>query len=394
MPVLFDVLVDAPTDEGLPDVSADALILGAGIAGLSIAAELSRDMRVLVLEREWVPAYHSTSRSAAMLIESYGGAVMEHFISASRSFFVNPPQNFSPVPLSRPRGLILLAEAGQESELAEACRTQHSVQELTIEQLLKRVPVVRESMVCGAMAEDTALDLDVDALCQGYQRQIKSNAGHLVCGASVSAVQQALNLWQVDCGGRCYKAPLLVNATGAWADKTARMAGLPPVGLVPHKRSAAVVEFSRAADREWPMIANLIGENWYARPEGEWLMVSLADETPMEPYDAWADDLDIAEAIDNMQRMLEIGEVRKLVRSWAGLRTFAGDRQPVVGFEPLADGFFWFAGQGGSGIHAAPALASTAAKMIVGGSSAEGPGLPNGLREQISPARFRMPRDI
>ncbi|MEM7294800.1 MAG: FAD-binding oxidoreductase, partial [Pseudomonadota bacterium] len=239
----------------------------------------------------------------------------------------------------------------------------------------------------GAILEPGAADIDVDQLCQAYTRQLRANGGEIRCGAEVSAIARDDAYWTIETRAGTFNAGLVVNAAGAWADPIAEMAGVARLGLIPHRRSAAIVEFERNLDRDGPMHGNY-GETWYAKPEGDWLMVSLADETPMEPCDAWAEDLDIATAIDNFQQSVDTGEVERMVRSWAGLRTFAADRIPVVGFDAKVPDFYWLAGQGGSGIHAGPALAEQAAAEILKREVAEWAQVDTAYSAQVSPTRL------
>jgi D-arginine dehydrogenase len=369
----------------------DAVVIGAGVAGISVAALLSDDLRVALLETESAPMVHSTSRSAAMLIENYGGSAMEKYIRGSRRFFVNPPAHFCEAPLASPRGALVLAETGQESALDHLLQSQTGVELLSVADLQQRIAAIRTDKIVGGVLESTAMDLDVEQLCQGYLRVLKRNDGTLVCSAPVVQLNKQHDLWRITTAAGNFSAPIVINAAGAWADEIAEMARHTRIGLVPCRRTAAIVAFEKKPDRYWPMLSNF-NETWYARPEGEWMMVSLSEETPVLPCDAWPEDIDVATAIDNFQQLLDMGEVTKLVRSWAGLRTFAPDRHPVVGFDQHADGFFWLAGQGGSGIHSAPALATAAAALITGNSYPEWLNVAPEVIEELSPNRFNRVR--
>ena len=365
----------------------DAVVIGAGIAGISVAAVLSNDLRVALLECESVPTYHSTSRSAAMLIENYGGSAMQQLVRGSRPFFIKPPAQFCEAPLASLRGVLILAETGQESALDHLLHAQKGVELLSVADIRQRISAIRPDKIVGGVFEPTALDLDVDQLCQGFLRELKRNGGTLICDAPVVQMNRRHDLWQIRTAAGDYSAPVVINAAGAWADDVAEMAQRTRIGLVPYRRTAAIVAFEKIPDRNWPMLYNF-DETWYARPEAEWMMVSLSEETPVSPGDAWPEDIDVATAIDNFQQFLDMGEVTKLVRSWAGLRTFAPDRHPVVGFDQHADGFFWLAGQGGSGIHSAPALATAAAALITGNSYPEWLDVEAEVIEELSPKRF------
>ncbi|MEM7207178.1 MAG: FAD-binding oxidoreductase [Pseudomonadota bacterium] len=365
----------------------DVVVVGAGVAGLSIAALLSKTQRVVILERESAPMYHSTSRSAALLIENYGGDVMEQFIRGSRPFLENPPTGFCDSPILKPRGVLNLVTHDNAADFDNMSSSYQSIDVLTPEDLREWYPYVQSEKFVGAVLEKTAMDLDVDVLCQAYLRQCKSNGGELVCNAGVETISKSGDVWQVKTTDGVFKAPLMVNAAGAWADELAKLAGAKPLDLIPHRRSAAIVEFKTKLDSSGPMLADS-AETWYAKPEGDWLMVSLADETPVPPCDIWPEDIDIATAIDNFQQAVDVGEVLRLVQTWAGLRTFAPDRHPVVGFDASVDGFFWLAGQGGSGIHAGPALAESAARLITGASPPDWFVISDAAIESLSPKRF------
>ncbi len=367
--------------------SYDVVVIGAGIAGISVSAVLSSELRVVLLESESAPMYHSTSRSAAMLIENYGGSAMEKYIRGSRPFFVNPPDGFCDAPLSAPRGVLVLAETGQEIALDRLLYSQVGVELMSVAEIRQRIPAIRGEKIVGGVLDPGAMDLDVDRLCQGYLREFRHNGGSLVCSAQVKQMHRRNDQWRLETGAGEYRAPIVINAAGAWVDDIAEMAGRARLGLTPHRRTAAIVEFEKMPGRDWPMLSN-INESWYARPEGEWMMVSLSDETPTQACDARPEDIDVATGIDNFQQILDLGEVDKIVRSWAGLRTFAPDRHPIVGFDSQADGFFWLAGQGGSGIHSAPALAIAAASLITGAAYPEWQKLAPELIEELSPKRF------
>jgi D-arginine dehydrogenase len=365
----------------------DAIVIGGGIAGISISAVLSKDLRVVMLERESVPMYHSTSRSAAMLIENYGGRVMEQFVRASRPFFVDPPEEIRGASLAGPRGWITLARPGQESELERFYRASKGTEWLSGVELCQRISPLVPGRFSAGVLDPSALDLDVDQLCQAYLRQFRHSNGKLVCNARVMAMHRRDGQWRVKTENDEYRAPLIVDAAGAWADDVAAMAQIRCLGLIPYRRTAAIVAFERAPDPEWPMLGDL-DETWYAHPEGEWMMVSLSEETAVQPCDAWPEDIDVATAIDNFQQAIDLGEVTKLVSSWAGLRTFAPDRHPVVGFEGSTEGFFWFAGQGGSGIHSAPGLAEAAAALITANTYPEWFSIESDYVTALAPNRF------
>ncbi len=368
--------------------TSDVVVIGAGMAGASVAALLAGNLRVGVLEAEQQPGYHTTGRSAETFIVNYSAPGVRALTRASRGFLEAPPAGFADGPLMSQRGLIYVASATEidvlEAELAQA----DGMERIEPREFNRLVPALADGPVVAAGYEANAQDLDVDRIHQGYLKLLKRCGGQLVCNTRVNTVRHDAGLWQVSDGNTTYAAPVLVNAAGAWADVIADAAGVPRIGLQPLRRSVAIVEVSGAVpvDPNWPLVAGVAGD-WYCKPEQRWLLVSPADETPSEPCDAYPDDLDLAVGIDRMQTALRY-DVKRLHRSWAGLRTFAPDRNLVNGFDAHYAGFYWLAGQGGYGIQTAPAMAAVAAANISGAT------LPRSLLEcgvdvaKLAPGRF------
>lgn len=368
--------------------TSDVIVIGAGMAGASAAALLAEHMQVLVLEAESRPGYHTTGRSAATFIENYGAEGVRAMTRASRDFLLSPPDGFADGPLMSGRGLIYTATASElevlDAELAAAA----GMERLALDACTRLVPALAGGPVVAAGYEPGAQDMDVDRIHQGFLRLFKRRGGQLICDARVQTIERQDNLWQVHDGTHTYAAPVLVNAAGAWGDVVASLAGVSVLGLQPLRRSVAIVEVSGsvAVDPNWPLIAGVAG-NWYCKPEQSWLLVSPADETPSAPCDAYPEDLDLALGVDRMQQALQF-EVKRMHRSWAGLRTFAPDRHLVNGFDPLHEGFYWLVGQGGYGIQTGPAMAAVAACNISG--SAPPPAIVDADVNiaGLSPARF------
>ncbi len=345
----------------------DIVVIGAGMAGASIAAVLGAHARVAILEMEDRPGYHTTGRSAATFIETHGNATIRKLTRASRAFLEDPPAEIADTSLLSPRGLLHLAHQGQEATFEDLLRGAPGLEEIASSEAVGHVPLLDPSAIRRAAFEADAMGIDVDRLHSGYLRAAKARGGALLCRAKVEALHRDGRNWRLETEAGPFAAPVVVNAAGAWADQVAEAAGAAPVGLTPMRRSAAIIPPPDGVDVSgWPVVAD-VGETYYFLPMGGKLMVSPADETPVEPHDAYADDLDLAEGIDRFQRAITF-EVRRVEHTWAGLRTFAPDRSPVVGFDPQREGFFWFAGQGGYGIQMAPAMATLGASLILEGA--------------------------
>jgi D-arginine dehydrogenase len=371
---------------------ADFLIIGGGIAAASVGHWLAPHGRVILLERESQPGYHSTGRSAALFMESYGTPQVRALTLASRAFFDDPPQGFTEHPLLSPRGALMVAEPGQEAALEEWWEVLRSVtpraQRLDAAGACALVPVLQPERVAGAVYEPDAADMDVHAIHQGYLRGLRRAGGNVVCDAEVTALKREGGLWQVQAGGRLYEAPVVLNAAGAWADVIARLAGVPALGLQPKRRAAFIFAPPEGADiHSWPMAIGA-GEDWYFKPDAGMLLGSPANADPVDPHDVQPEELDIALAIHRIQEMTTMS-IRRPTRTWAGLRSFVPDGDLVGGFDPAAPGFFWVAAQGGYGIQTSAAMGETCAAL------ARGLPIPEriaafGLTEaMLSPARLR-----
>ncbi len=348
--------------------AVDVIILGAGMAGASLAAELASARRVLLLEIEDQPGRHATGRSAAMFFESYGNATVRALTRASRSFLEHPPAGFTDVPLLTPRGCLIVADAARAGHLdamLSGADAAPSLRRIDTAEALARVPILRREWLADALSDDSGRDIDVAALHQGYLRMAKRGGARLLLGAGEVTIERRGSVWQLHSRAGTIEAPVLVNATGAWADAVAQQAGARTVGLQPMRRSVALLPAPSGRDiHAWPLVVD-VDEAFYFKPDAGQLLLSPANEDPMDACDAAPDELDIAIAVDRFKRATTM-QVKRVSHRWAGLRSFVADRTPVVGFDAQAEGFFWLAGQGGYGIQMAPALARVAAALLTG----------------------------
>ena len=337
------------------------------MAGAGVAYELSAHASVLVLERESAHGYHTTGRSAALYIETYGNAAIRALTRASRAFFEAPPEGFCSYPLLTPRGCLTIGRADQAQALASAMAdAQGAMEPLSREAVLALVPSLRPGYVAAGLLEPTAMDADVEALHQGFLRGARQRGADIRLDQNVVAIARNTHGFVVtNANGSVFEATVLINAAGAWADVVARLAGAAPVGLQPMRRTAVIVDAPAGVDtRAWPAVID-VDEQFYFKPEAGRILASPADETPSDPCDAWADDMDVAVCIERVQAAADI-PVQRIVRAWAGLRSFVADRSPVIGFDKAAPGLFWLAGQGGYGVQTAPAAARVAAALAMG----------------------------
>jgi D-arginine dehydrogenase len=343
----------------------DFAVIGAGMAGVSFAARVARRASVLVLEREPLLAYHSTGRSAAVFDSLYGNDTIRSLTRASRGFYDSPPHGFAEHPLLTTRGQIHLIgddDRGSEHHLVAS----PPAETISIAEAIARVPILRGDTFAYAILESNACDVDVHATYQGFLRMAKAAGATVVTNVELRSLERRGN-WQIETRSGNYRAATLVNAAGAWADELAHLAGANPLGLTPLRRTAINVDPPPGLDvTNWPCVV-AADESFYFKPDAGRLLASPADETPSTPCDAQPDEFDIAVCVDRLERATTLS-IHRVVHSWAGLRTFAADRTPVVGYDPHCEGLFWLAGQGGYGIQTAPALSEVAAALALGES--------------------------
>jgi D-arginine dehydrogenase len=350
--------------------SCDFLICGAGIAGASLAFELAPHAAVIIAEQEDAPGYHTTGRSAAMYIESYGGGPVRALTAASRAFFDAPPAGFADYPLLTPRGCLTIANNDQRAALERTGREltagRTEFREVGGDEARAIVPALAPGVVASAILEPNAADIDTNALHAGFLKLARRRGAELRSGARVESIEGMAPNWRARLGGgEIIEAKVIVDAAGAWGDVVANLAGVRTVGLGPKRRTAILIEPPPGLETaDWPVVIDA-EERFYFKPQSGLLLASPADETASAPLDAAPEELDIAICVDRIQAVLDF-QVRRVVRAWAGLRTFAPDRIPVIGYDPRVAGFFWLVGQGGFGMQTSPAAARLAAALALG----------------------------
>jgi len=337
----------------------DTIVVGGGMAGVSIAYELAADRTVALLDMESTLAYHTTGRSAAMFLESYGPAAVRALTVCSRPF-LESLDVLSPLPM------LCVGGAGRGAAVERRYETVRDlaprVRLLDGGQACELQPLLREGAVERAMLEPDATEIDVHELHQHYVRGLRARDGVVRTGAPITSARRRGGTWGLDLRGETWAAPVVVNAAGAWADAVAAVFGARTVGLRALRRTAFIADAPPGVGA--PMIDE-IDEKFYLKPEVGRVLCSPADETPQDPSDARPDELEIARAIDAINELTTL-DIRHVRSSWAGLRNFVADRSPVAGYDAERAGLFWFAGQGGYGIQMAPALARTGAALVRG----------------------------
>jgi len=371
---------------------ADFIIIGGGIAGASTGFWLAPHGRVIVLERESHPGYHSTGRSAALYTAAYGTPQVRALTLASRAFFDAPPPGFAEHPLLTPRGEMTVDFTGDPDELQQqylsAKASVPEMQLLSADEACARLPILRREKVHGAIYDPSASDIDTDALHQGYLRGIRRQQGEIHTDCEVLGIERdADGLWQVRTAGQTFSAKVLINAAGAWADQIGELAGARPLGLQPKRRAAFIFAPPEGLDNHhWPMLVSL-DESFYMKPDAGMFLGSPANADPVEPHDVQPEELDIAMGIYQIEEATTL-TIRRPTRTWAGLRSFVSDGNLVSGFDAQVPGLFWVAAQGGYGIQTSPAMGQASAALV------RGQALPEHLEHfgldaaMLSPARL------
>jgi D-arginine dehydrogenase len=358
----------------------DFLVVGGGIAGISAAARLSHLGNVTVLEGEQALGYHASGRSAAMFEETYGLPSTVALNRASRDY--HRCENGG---VLSPRGLMLVGTADDREDFAHDMVSME-MDAITVTEALDMVPVLDSGVVTQVGYHAAAWDIDTDLLIQNFAREVRGNGGQVLTRQQVSALSRTASGWIIQTRDQTFECRVLVNAAGAWVDQVAAMAGIAPLGFTPLRRSNARIPAPGGHDvKHWPMMFGP-GENWYAKPDAGKLLVSPADADPVQPHDAWPEDLVLAQGLARFQAVTT-EPVTRLESSWAGLRTFAPDRSLVIGHDPQDPAFLWNAGQGGYGFQTSPA-----ASRLLGDLVAERPSeLDAQTIAALSPWRFSRP---
>jgi D-arginine dehydrogenase len=367
--------------------TADIIVIGGGIAGISAAAELAADASVVVLEAESQAGYHATGRSAAFFAAAYGKKIIREITACCEGFMRNPPEGFTEVEIFRPRDVLFFGREDQAESLKAMQEENPGLTFLDAFAVRERVPVFSPDYLYGALMDVKGGDLEVDVLLQGYLRLFRRRGGQLFAGHRVESMKRSGGTWSVSAGAQIFEAPVVINAAGAWANRVGTLAGLESLKIQPMRRTALTIDPPGGVDaRDWPEMID-VDEDFYFKPEAGQVMISLADETPTEPCDAQPEEIDVATAVYRFEQATGL-EIRRVNHSWAGLRTFAPDRVFVAGFDPRSEGFFWLAGQGGYGIQSSPAMAKLT-RLLITGTEPEAEFLPaKAYIDEVSPNRL------
>ena len=355
----------------------DIIIIGGGIAGLSVGGRLSEEANITLIEAEENLGYHTSSRSAAAFIEDYGNNTIRELNKGSKPYLQSKE-----VDVLSPRGSLFLGKENEKEAFKRQC-IEFAHDEISIADAKNLFEIVNFKTAKYAAYREDILDIDTDKLLQHFTKIINKNNNNIITRSKVSKISFDRHKWHVEANGSSFFADILVNASGAWADEIAALADLKPLGLSPLKRSMARVP---APDnvinhRKWPMIHG-VDESFYAKPDAGELIISPSEETKSFPHDAWPTEEDLAQGIFNFEELVTFS-VKRITSSWAGLRTFAPDRTLVIGHDPINPHFFWLAGQGGYGFQTSAAASELASDIILGKKSNLGH-----LIEKVSPKRF------
>lgn len=364
----------------------DVAIVGAGIAAAGMGAQLAqRGLKIVLLESEDRPGMHSTGRSAAIFVQNYGNDTIRALSRASFQYFQNPPKEIFDYSVLGDRGILFVANEANKPHLDDLLAAGEGLVPISVEKALEMVPLLDKDQLAAAAHEPNAKDLDVAALHQGWLKQVKKFGGEVRTDSEVLSGSNQSGYWVLETKSGTVEADKIVDAAGAWGDVVAERCGVRPVGLQPKRRSIGVLASPMPEQSmHWPMLIDA-GETWYMKPDAGQFLVSPADEDPVEPHDAFVDDMVLAEGLFRFEEMMDF-EVTRLEHSWAGLRVFPPDGTPISGYSADQKGFFWLAGQGGYGIQTSAALSELAACQLMEIDLPEF--AEQWLVDSLSPARF------
>lgn len=353
----------------------DIVIVGGGIAGASLGAEIAARRKTLIIEAESQCGYHSTGRSAAFWLESYGGPKVAQLSAASRTFLEAPPPDFADHGFLRTRGDVHISRE-QWAELPPGIEARR----LTRTELEQLIPGIRPEWQF-AVYEPACADIDVAGLHTAYLLRFRQSGGSVRTDAELERAMFSDGAWTIRLqdGGELTSA-FLVNAAGAWADSVATSCDVRPLGIAPKRRTMVQLRVGRTGLRDLPLVNDVEGTFYFKGESDSSIWLSPHDEIATEPCDAAPEEIDVATAIHRFEQVVD-WPVKQVERRWAGLRSFAPDRLPVYGFDADASGFFWCAGQGGFGIQTAPTAAKLAAAQLLGEP-------PDAVIAHIDPATF------
>lgn len=342
------------------------IVVGGGMAGVSIAYELAASADVVLLEQESRLAQHTTGRSAAMYLQSYGNPLVRAITVRSRDAFDQLRRDFETPPLLTPFPLLWTSDEEKEAELRELLASDRPLRAVEPREAVLMCSVLRTARLAGAALDTSAMAIDVMAMHGAYVAGLRARGGEIRTSAQLVSLERRGDVWRASTPAGDVEADAIVNASGAWADEVARLAGVTPIGIEPRRRTIFTSLPAQPVPADgWPFIAD-VADRFYFKAEHGQVLVSPADETPDVPRDVKPEEIDIAHAIDVVNRFTTLG-LRSVRSSWAGLRSFVADRSPVTGQRAAEPGFFWFAGQGGYGIQMAPALARAGASLLLEG---------------------------
>lgn len=370
--------------------TADFVIVGGGIAGLSVGAELAcAGHKVIVLEREQHAGMHSSGRSAAVFMGSYGNATVRALSGASRHVLMASDTLWEGS-IVRERGALFIASTDQSATLRAFVENRRALQpSLEIaggEEARRRVPILRPDYVDTCVYDSDAFDVEVNALLQAYAKQLRGAGGEIRTDCEFIGATRDGGSWSVRTNGAEIACGRIINAAGAWADETASRCGIEPIGLEPRRRSAFLVAAPDGVEIDaWPLVFD-VDEQFYFKPDAGLILISPANEDPSPPCDAWPEEIEVATGAYRVEQATTL-TIRSIKSQWAGLRTFARDRTPIVG-EAERGGFFWCAGQGGYGVQMAPALARCTAAVASGSEWPADLAALGVTADTLSPARF------